>query len=654
MGWRDNVSIVSGDKFTEPTADATKLSDDQVLNIIDEYNIPAQTVRQIAQGASFGFGDEIEAGIRSFFGKRDYKDIRDELRTKQQLFEQDYPLAATGLELAGSIAAPLGVAKTALGQTKVAKQVGDALKSGSAKTRIGTGAAVGGASGAMYGAGTAQEISDIPKDAATMGAVGAVGGAVLPEAIRGIGSVGGSVVRNIGERLGKGDADANATRLLAQRLADEGLDEQGVTRRLNEYKEAGVSDAVIADLGETLKDLGYLSYSIPSKSKTATREFLEGRASDVKQETFANLSQSAGIPTDKLGVNYLDELIATNKQRAKDAYKGIEGEVISTAPFRRYKDRDVMKKAYKEAEKLANAEGESIVPYEQLFDGTTVSIKTLQQIKRGLDAEISGAGTKDFKLTPYGGSVSALRKEFDSLIKSKNKAYKEADELFATDVKITDAYKMGEKYNTMDVRTLRKNFLNATDAEKKAFRVGMMSNIEKELQKMTTNDLSAKIFKSQKQKEALRYVFPTTESFNKFKDMVKLQQNKLDTGRQVLGGSQTGKRELIKEEAETTQQVLNYGLNVASGQGVIPAALGALRGLVNQARISPATAESLKQKLFQSSNVDDVLKEITELQKKQAMRPAPKTSYYGGVIPSLLATEEEIPVIDIVGGQYPR
>lgn len=653
MGWKDQSELVSG---TGSVVDAQpkKMTDDEVTNIIAEYNLPAQVIRQIGQGVSFGYGDEFEAGVRSLFSKRDYKDIRDELRTKQQLFESEYPIGSTVAELTGSIALPFGAAKTALGGTGIAQKVAQGLKSQKAGTRIGTGAAVGGAGGAMYGAGTAEEISDIPKDAATMGAVGAVGGAVIPEIVGGVKNITGSLFRNISERVGLGNANQNATRILAKRLKDENLTTQDVKDIFAEYKAMGVNNATLADLGETLKDLGYISYQVPSKSKTATREFLEGRGEDIKFETFRNLSQGAGIDPKKLGVDYLDDLIQANKKRATDAYKGIEDQVISAKPFKQYKGRDILKDSYKKARDIADVEGKEIIPFEKLFDGDTVSLRTMQQIKQGLDEVLaSPKATSNFKLTPYGGAVSKLRKEIDTLIKSQSKAYKKADETFATDKQIKDAYEQGIKYDKLDAREMRKQFLNATDAEKESFRVGMMSNIEKKLGNLGTNDLSTKIFKSPAQKAGLRYIFKDQKAFDKFVNSVEKQKNILDTNYQVLGGSQTGKRNIIKEEAEQTAKALDFGINAASGQ-FIASGVNALKSLVSQAKISPETAEALKKKLYNSGNVESVLKEIDELIQKESLKKAPKGSYYGGVVPSLLFTEEEMPTIEIVGGQYSR
>ena len=63
-----------------------------------------QKFRTLAQGASFGFSDEIEAAVRSIIpGSPEYSQIRDELRSKLSAYKQANPGEALTYELAGSL-----------------------------------------------------------------------------------------------------------------------------------------------------------------------------------------------------------------------------------------------------------------------------------------------------------------------------------------------------------------------------------------------------------------------------------------------------------------------------------------------------------------------------------------------------------------------
>ena len=167
-----------------------------------QYNTAAESVRSLAQGATFGSADEIEAALRTApkqlskemqlgglaaqipttepqkvslsdqmgaglgsmvgtlpsIGASDYKKVRDEIRSRQQLFQKERPVLSTGLEIAGGLAVPIGVAGTA------AK--GGATLAGNL--------ARGAGYGALYGTGQAKEASDIPLGAVQGAATGGI------------------------------------------------------------------------------------------------------------------------------------------------------------------------------------------------------------------------------------------------------------------------------------------------------------------------------------------------------------------------------------------------------------------------------------------------------------------------------------------------
>lgn len=161
-----------------------------------QYNMGAESLRSLAQGATFGFADELEAAARAG-GKQlsremqqgglasqilpeqqqpmslsqqmmgglagtpqttsttatpsEYKQIRDEIRGRQALFQKENPVLSTGLEIAGGLAVPIAGAAGAAG--KGATVAGNIAR--------------GAGYGALYGAGQAKEMSDIPFEAAT-------------------------------------------------------------------------------------------------------------------------------------------------------------------------------------------------------------------------------------------------------------------------------------------------------------------------------------------------------------------------------------------------------------------------------------------------------------------------------------------------------
>jgi hypothetical protein len=174
-----------------------------------DYSTGAERARTVAQGVTLGFADEIEAGARSLFSDRKYKDIRDEIRQDTKDFRTDNPGQALALEMAGGVVIPGGIlragakalvgkavapvakkGKTTLSQSKVTQErlSKDLAPGGKYSDPIADSANTYGrafknnaALGATYGAGASESesVSGIAADATLGGAVGGVAGSAL-------------------------------------------------------------------------------------------------------------------------------------------------------------------------------------------------------------------------------------------------------------------------------------------------------------------------------------------------------------------------------------------------------------------------------------------------------------------------------------------
>jgi hypothetical protein len=151
-------------------------------------------VRQIANGMTFGFADEIAAGANTVLpitsqahannlsnqftgqGKSIYEQNLEAERAKDAGFRRDHPVAATTAELAGGLTTGLPGAARVMAIKALAK-VPTIVKAAA------TGAAEGGVGG--FGAGEGG-LGPRLENAAVPAAVGAVAGAVLPPIVRAI------------------------------------------------------------------------------------------------------------------------------------------------------------------------------------------------------------------------------------------------------------------------------------------------------------------------------------------------------------------------------------------------------------------------------------------------------------------------------------
>ena len=64
----------------------------------------------VGQGLFFGYGDEIEAKIRSMIGKKSYEELLPEIRGALKAYEQDFPVQSVTNEIIGSV--PSGILLT--------------------------------------------------------------------------------------------------------------------------------------------------------------------------------------------------------------------------------------------------------------------------------------------------------------------------------------------------------------------------------------------------------------------------------------------------------------------------------------------------------------------------------------------------------------
>lgn len=575
------------------------------------YSGGAEAARAALQGLTLGFGDELEAALRTgSFSDEDYKRLRDQLRAQQQQFQTEYPVTGTALDVAGSLALPAGV-------------LGSAYKAGKGAWQIAkAGAGAGAATGAATGAGVAPEMSDIPASAAGYGATGAVLGGTVPAAI----GLGGRLVSNLVDSLGFTNANKVATRKLAEYMDKDNLTPDQVNDMLNEYRRVGVPDPVLADVGENLRGAGYASYVVPSKAKGATESFLEGRNADMANALARGLEQKAGVKANgKFGFDYINDVATSQEVAAKKAYPEAYSKDIPANPFRKYVNRDVFAKAYEDAKRRADVYGYTLPELSQIRNAQFISTQILHEIKKGLDDVIDRETDKvTGKMTGYGADVARVKKEFNDLIKYYNKDYAKANSEFADFAKLKGAYNEGLDYMKMETSELASKLKKMTPAEKESFRVGMISEIRNKLANFKGGDPARLVFKSDRQKESLKFAFDDIGQFKDFVRQVDYQNNLLKTQRKVLGGSQTQERAMLTEDLGTAAKAVRGDFLGAIGDVV-------RRGAARAGGVTPDVAEQMQKMLFNPSaqGQSALLRQMQENMAKQGGRFTNPVTYSG-------------------------
>lgn len=396
--------------------------------------------REIGQGAALGFGDELEAGLRTGFGRLgDYRATRDRIRRSQEDFERANRGVTFLANLAGGLMVPGMGGAAAAG--RAARVVGTPL------ARAAAGAAMGAGYGALAGAGAAPELQDIPSHALVGAGVGAAaGGVVFPTlgaAARGIANtapvsraldVVGAAAERAGARTGdaaqrvtmpvlprlgaaaraggqqvnalvNSDARAqrNALRLIGLRLnAARSTDE--AMRVIQEAQDRFGIDLTLPDLTRNVSGLARAAANSVGPSRDAIPAAAMERAEMMPGETARIVSQVTGVPNQPLET-FTDELVNTRQLASRPFYEAAyaDGQVPASNVLLQVLHNPLVRRAHAQAVVHEQAVRDAGQYFRPLTNGlynaqgrltTQPHVADIDVIKQGLDASISNLESK--------------------------------------------------------------------------------------------------------------------------------------------------------------------------------------------------------------------------------------------------------------------
>lgn len=305
----------NADKESRLALDATgdfekKLYDYEQQNIPTGKS-PEETARgligAIAQGATFGWGDEL-AGVVGGVGnvitgknyQEGYQKQRDEQRRINEEFKKENPNLSTALEIAGGIGTgsfiPMGKATSLIGKVKEGVKTGVKL-------------------GAISGAGQAKEMEDIPKEALTSAVAGGAVGGAIPLATGMIGKTynvaSGLVSKNarIKNLIGADNINKVYKDVVSGKIA---ADPEAIkTELLNNAKNKAVLEKIIKKdpkFGESINNsVSKMVDKAQKEIEKVTSKLANQESSKVVEDVFANQrinKESLGTSEESLGRLY--------------------------------------------------------------------------------------------------------------------------------------------------------------------------------------------------------------------------------------------------------------------------------------------------------------------------------------------------------------
>lgn len=441
----------------------------------------AQIAREMAQGATYNFSDEMLGGSDA--------GLRDE-RAALEEFGNDNPLSALALQGAGAV--PTGMAAGAAGHKLMNLMKGSGptfhpklgMKKGKAaglasliervmpKSAVGKMILSGGASGAVAGAGASQ--GDRGSDALTQGTVGSI-----------LGPLGGLSSKY---GLGIGRRATDAVRGTTPRAADEKVlaalgkdvpNPDDVVKRLTADAKAGIPATIGDSAG---KNTSALMEAVAGKSGRGPSELAEklekrqleqgARVEDKLNRALKPSEYFAEL--DKLK----DELYTNAKPLYEAAYTKAKPVPLAAVDF--LYDSKAGTRAMKDAVELMNVRGVPIGRKDFFGKVNNLSVQSLDYVKQALDDAISkeeGKGA-NYVATTRGSGLRSLRNRLRDVLDNHSPDYKAARAQYAGDLEVLDALRTGrEQFVKMTPKQIENLVADMSFAEKDAYRTGVAQTL---------------------------------------------------------------------------------------------------------------------------------------------------------------------------------
>jgi hypothetical protein len=565
---------------------------------------------QALQGLTFGFGDELVAGMRSAMGQGNYEDLVKSEREALREYSEKRPVLSTAAQVAGGVAPAILTGGAALipgVTTATTKALGPKIagmlfgKGPTVARTTGTGAVAGGATALGTTEKPIEEWgAEVTKGAiaggATAGTLALLGKyAVMP------------AFQRLKQSMGYGDANKAADLAIVRALERDGLTPDQAVARIQAMSRG---EATLADIGENTAALLRRSTAAPGAARRETKDVLAtreaGRVPRVSDDLRTLMSGSQDFYTD------VTDLI---KKRAADADALYTAAWNSNPSFTPKSAPDIARlrnlPSFQEAMR-----GGSRRMADQGLDITDPknTLRALHETKLELDDMIERAMTSD--RTANQARILIGMKE--RLLKDMEKAapeYRIAREAFAGDSEMLTAMKEGQRIYQlpeMDMRKLVDRFKNSP-SEYDAFRAGISQAMLERLRVAGPSADPATTILSRDMESKLRRAFRDDAAFDMFKQ-------RLMEERTMLGTEKAGFRKTPLDTDLEAQGAGAVGAGTSLLQGrPVAAALETVRSrfpnlVGTPERIAVPTAQKL---LTPASKTDAVLDSIMQSLKQQ-------------------------------------
>ncbi len=391
----------------------------------DRMKLPYGYTDQFLQGATFGFSDELaNAPVAAIGGGiigagralksgdigeiprtigSEFSRLQSDFREGREDFLRRRPVTGTLAELGGGLVTggaagkALGTGKTLLGQSV-------------------RGAGVGAGAGFTYGLGAAEgNIGERLDDALKGGAFGAAAGFAAPTLARAaeklIVKPAGRLITRLfpeGGKLRSMTARREAAQKLLEAFQRDGVNIEDAVNTIDEWARLGGKPETLMELGgENVKALAASITNVPGQTKNQALKFFGDRQKAQSARVIADMAEAAGVDP-AVFLDDVETLLTKRKTAAGPLYeklgkvrvpfvrRGVYNNIDDAEEIRRLFESSAIKKSVGLGYRIADADLETTVLNELKLIGRgelpdSVSLKTLDYVKRGLDEQIRSA-----------------------------------------------------------------------------------------------------------------------------------------------------------------------------------------------------------------------------------------------------------------------
>lgn len=604
---------------------------------LEDYNF----IDALAQGLTFGFGDEIKAWFQTIGQDEEAFDQRlGEIRAAKQVYETENPYASFGGELVGGIAStiPFAMGAPIAAGAAVAKAAFPALR-GAAQTAVPTftgqavkSGAAGATEGFVSGVGRAEGDFLDRAGSATMDTVLGLGGGVAGPALVGAGR---TLKRNFAR-----NPDELVAEQIASTMGTRGIDE--VAQRV-QARQGDVRPEMLADIaGEAAqRKVRGARVAVPEFGQQLTED-LRTRQLGARERVLGDVEEAIGVKFDE--VIDPEDIIARQQARAKADYdalrsaygeveiKDLEGFFRAPSVKRNYqKTIEEMQDRYAMGELSADdlkGMPQTYDDFMKMFEGENVNsvvapfsfLETLQgKIGDDITSEIAGAGNK---VNRTASSMIEFKDRFVSAIDPKVTgnpelgvpSFADARKKFADSSVVVKAYNDGLKMERMTPAQIKKFLGGKTESEREAFMQASYQALATKFRKEGAN-VADRIATDTRLRDQLSALTGDNQvMMDKLMENLRREQEMFRSSGVMGGGSVTADKGVDVEDFENLSQ---FGRDVEN-MGLIPAGAKSLY----QGALQPIRSSDISLRAARELTETDPLRQLQTMSRVKEARPS--------------------------------